>query len=158
MQQALATVQTSSSASDSLHRNLITQIDDLENQNRRNNIHLRGVPELMRTPDLIPSLTKLCNSLLGKEPDEHIEFDRAHRALWPWPQDVVCRIHQYSMKDDKMHKSRLSTNLKVSLSTDLSRRTLRLRAATDGALPLPSMPVIMKSLLHFGRRPTSRFS
>lgn len=40
----LTTVETSSSMSDSLDHNLITQLDDLENRNRCNNICLRGIP------------------------------------------------------------------------------------------------------------------
>lgn len=147
MQQLLTTVQRSTSTRESLHQSLISQLDDLENRNRRNNIRLKGVPESIHATALIPTLTKFFNTILNKEPDTSIEFDRAHRALRPQstdparPRDVVCRIHLYSLKEEIMRKSRLSADLniagsKVSLFPDLSRRTLRLRAATKPLLSL----------------------
>lgn len=147
MQKLLSTVQSSSSARESLHQNLISQLDNLENRNRRNNIRLRGVPESVRAVDLIPTLTKLFNAILNKEPETCIEFERAHRALRPQsadpahPRDVVYRIHLYSLKEEIMRKSRLSADLtiagsKISLFPDLSRHTLRLRSATKPLLVL----------------------
>lgn len=104
MQQLISSVQTSSSARDSLHHTLVAHMNVLENRNRRNNVRLRGVPQSIRTPDLIPTLTKFFNSILGRDPDTRIEFARAHRALRPQipdpthPQDIVCRIHLYVLK------------------------------------------------------------
>lgn len=104
MQQLISSIQASSSARDSHHHTLIANMDDLENHNRRNNIRLRGVPESIRTPDLIPTLTKFFNSLLGKDLDTPIEFDHTHRALRPQnsdparPRDVGCHIPLYSLK------------------------------------------------------------
>lgn len=142
MQQVITTLQMSSSAQDSLHHNLVSQLDDLENRNRRNIIRLRGVPEMVRSQDLIPSLTKLFSSLLGKAPDAPIEFDYAHGALWPQspdpiqPRDIICRVHLHSLKEEIMHKSRLSIDLtvagsKVSLFLDLLRHTLRLHQTSS---------------------------
>lgn len=96
---------------------------------------------------LIPSLTKLFNSLLGKEPDNHIEFDRAHRALCPQstnparPRVIVCRIHLYSLKEEIMRKACMYAGLtiadsKVTLFPDLSKCTLWLRAFTKPLLAL----------------------
>lgn len=145
MQQELDAAKSSSATGESLHCSLISQLDDLENRNRRNNIRLRGIPESVQTQDLIPSLTKLFNTILGREPETTIAFDRAHRALRPQssdptrPRDVICRIHLYSLKDDIMRKARMLPDLtiqasKIALFPDLSRRTLRLRAATKPLL------------------------
>lgn len=79
----ISSIQTASATRDALHHSLITQLDDQENRSRRNNIRLRGIPESVHPQDLINSLTKLFNSILGKDPDDKIEFDRAHRALRP---------------------------------------------------------------------------
>lgn len=140
LQSQVSSIQSASATRDALHHSLISQMDDQENRNRRNNIRLRGVPELVRPQDLIPSLTKLFNNILGKDPGDRIEFDRAHRALRPQnadssrPRDVVCRVHLYSLKEEVMRKARMAGDLtvagaKIALYPDLSRRTLRLRAS-----------------------------
>lgn len=135
-----SSIQTASAKRDELHHPLINQMDDQENHSRQNNIRLRGIPESVRPQDLIPSLTKLFNTIFGKYPKDKIEFDRAHRALRPQsadpsrPQDVVCRVHLYSLKEEIMRKARVTGDLtiegsKIGLFPDLSRRTLRLRAS-----------------------------
>lgn len=140
LQSQVSSLQQASATRDALHRSLITQMDDQENRNRRNNVRLRGVPESIRPQDLTISLTRFFNSILGRGPEEKIELDRAHRALRPQstdpsrPRDVICRIHLYSLKEEIMRKARTSGELtingsKIDLFPDLSRRTLRLRAS-----------------------------
>ncbi|CAH2325044.1 Hypothetical predicted protein [Pelobates cultripes] len=80
------------------------QLDDLDNRGRRNNLRVRGLPEL-QGEDLTSTLTDLFNLILGLDPGNKIILDRAHRSLKPrgpaaeMPRDVICRLHYYTEKE-----------------------------------------------------------
>ena len=57
--------------------------DDQENRARRNNIRVRGLPEVIETKDLAPVITAIFNDLLQKDKEAPIELDRVHRAIGP---------------------------------------------------------------------------
>lgn len=83
---------------------LAVQLHVLENCNRRSNMWLQDLPEIVRTQDLVFTLTKIFISLLCKPEDTHIEIEQIHRALQPQSQDPSClrdvifRIHHYTLK------------------------------------------------------------
>lgn len=70
--------------------------DDLENRNRRNNIHLRALPEATGDEDLLPTVKGILSRILRAPEDLDLEIDGAHRALGPRntdpsrPRDVIC--------------------------------------------------------------------
>ncbi|XP_073500594.1 uncharacterized protein [Phyllobates terribilis] len=120
--------------------NLQSHLDDLENRGRRNNLRIRGLPELVVTADLPSTLNHIFNKILGAPPSSVIELDRAHRALRPMdldpnkPRDVICRVHYYKAKEEILLKSRDSSatmykGKQLMILPDLSRRTLSMRAA-----------------------------
>lgn len=75
------------------------------------------------------------NNFLVQKPPTSIEIDRVHRALLPVPQnvdkpnDIICKLHKYSVKEAIMRPSRSQQHIdfdgaKISLFPDLFRRTL----------------------------------
>lgn len=117
-----------------------SHLDDIENRNRRNNIRVRGIPEIILHKDLDLTLQKIFASLMDSSPSNSIELDRAHRALGPRPsendrpRDVICRVHYFKQKDQIMSAARSKgpvslDGYQVNLLPDLSRRTLQLRRA-----------------------------
>lgn len=54
---------------------LCKQQDDLEDQLRRNNIRLQGIPETIATEDLRPTVLGILNTLLGRQSMESLELD-----------------------------------------------------------------------------------
>lgn len=68
----ISVLQASSAAQSFQQKNLSAHLDDLENRNRRNNVRLRVLLELVRTQDLMPMLF---NSLLGNPEDTSIATD-----------------------------------------------------------------------------------
>lgn len=56
-------------------------LEDLNNRGRRNNIRVRGIPEIVDNDQIIPALQRVFNSLLERPKDTEVEFVRAHRAL-----------------------------------------------------------------------------
>lgn len=67
----------------SLLRDMQRHIEDLNNRGRRNNIRVRGVPELEGPEDIHSTLQSLFNNLIDEPPAKSIEMDRAHRVLRP---------------------------------------------------------------------------
>lgn len=55
--------------------------EDLDNRGRRNNIHVRGIPETVEPAQIITALQQVFNSLLERQEDMVVEFVRGHRAL-----------------------------------------------------------------------------
>lgn len=116
------------------------QQDDTENRSRRNNVKVRGIPESIATSALKDTLTDIFNSLLNNPPGSEIEIDRAHRINSrpntdpQAPRDILCRIHFFTMKE-KISKAAwerkdfIWKGNKIQILPDLSRRTLRMRAA-----------------------------
>ncbi|XP_071978136.1 uncharacterized protein [Engystomops pustulosus] len=140
-------LQAATSTQESQQRHPAAQLDDLDNRNRRNNIRRGGLPEATHTPDLIPTLTGIFNSLLERQVDTPLGSDHDHRALRARssdpsrPRDVICRIHYYAIKEQILQKARNKGEIdfdgaKITLFPDLSRRTLRQRAMLRPLLSL----------------------
>lgn len=115
-------------------------LEDLDNRGRRHNIRLRGLPETVEPPALVPALTAIFNDLLERPADTPVEFERAHRALRPRggesdpPRDVVACLVSYPVKEAILRKARTRDRIayegsEVKLFQDLSAITLQHRRA-----------------------------
>ncbi|OCT84865.1 hypothetical protein XELAEV_18023024mg [Xenopus laevis] len=58
-------------------------MDDLENKGRRNNIRVRGVPEIVKAEEIHTALLQIFNSILNKDPSTEIAIDREQRVPKP---------------------------------------------------------------------------
>lgn len=124
-------------AQSSVIRDMNRHLEDLDNRGRRNNIRLRGLPEVSGSENLPAILSTIFNDLLGKPSTHVIKLDRAHRALKPknasaLPRDVICCIHDFQLKEAIMLKARTRRNLQfegvsIQLFPDLSWITLQKR-------------------------------
>lgn len=82
--------------------------EDHENRNRRNNLR---ISEFISTTDILPTLKKIFNDLMGAEESSPIEIDRAHRTLGPKsqdpgrPRDILCRLHYFTVKELILRKA-----------------------------------------------------
>lgn len=114
------------------------QAEESENRSRRNNVRIKGVPEIIKTPDLRKTVTDIFNKYLGKSSETHIELDRVHRspvgltAEKGPPRDVLCRVHFFGVKEDIMRAAWQKGALeyagqKVQVFPDLSWQTKRRR-------------------------------
>ncbi|KAM9323765.1 nuclear factor NF-kappa-B p100 subunit [Gastrophryne carolinensis] len=112
----------------------LMHLDD-ENRSCRNNIRIRGLPEVPENSNLRDTVTWIFNNVLDKPPGECIEIDRVHRALGPRsadparPRDVVCRVHFFRVKEDIMRRAWekgpiMRNGSQLTLLPDLARRTL----------------------------------
>lgn len=94
----------------SILRDFQRHLEDLDNRGRRNNIRVRGLPEATQEEDLPSTLQAIFNNILGHPEHQRIKLDRAHRALHPRgpvsrPRDVICRVHNYTLKEAIMRKA-----------------------------------------------------
>uniref|UniRef100_A0A8C5M7N6 Uncharacterized protein n=1 Tax=Leptobrachium leishanense TaxID=445787 RepID=A0A8C5M7N6_9ANUR len=134
------TIHTSSLQSQNqILQTMARHLEDLENRGRRNNIRVRGLPELEQSPsDLKNTLLRLFNGLIQRNLDAEIEFERLHRALRPKgppgtpPRDVVCCLLRHTVKEEIMEAARQSRTIifddvSISLFQDLSPATLQSR-------------------------------
>ncbi|CAH2327843.1 Hypothetical predicted protein [Pelobates cultripes] len=109
---------------------------------RRNNLRVRGIPESAEgvTENPIQVLTTLFNRILARPKDTAITFDRAHRAARPRnlppdkPRDLICRIHNFPLKEEIFRKARQNKDLTidgqpVTIFQDLAPSTLQARRA-----------------------------
>lgn len=73
-------------------------LEDVEDRSRRNNLRLRGIPEMAQQENLGETVREIFRTVL-EEPHLEIELDRVHRALGPKsddpdrPRDVIRRLH-----------------------------------------------------------------
>lgn len=83
--------------------------------------------------------TSIFNTLLQRPQDSPIEIDRIHQIPSrpggdpQAPRDVLCRIHFYTLKEDITKKAWEQKEIswrtnKIKILSDLSRKTLRMRA------------------------------
>lgn len=76
------------------------QMEDAENNSRRNNIRLKGIHEATMGADLRILVAAILNQLLS-DPPSVIEIDRVHRvpasraASQETPRDVLCQVHYF---------------------------------------------------------------
>nr|AWH61093.1 L1 transposable element [Pyxicephalus adspersus] len=117
---------------------LLLGTDDLENRSRRNNVHLRGIHNAMANADLHATVTTIFNMILDRPLDTPIEIDRVHRVRSVrdrssnLPNDVLCRVHYYTVKEEIMRKAwRLGPvdfdGASVQLLPDVPAQTLHMR-------------------------------
>lgn len=117
-------------------RDLQCHMEALDNRGRRRNLRLRGLPEAVEADKLLPTVTGLFNSLLDRPHTTAINMERIHRALRPKgrdldpPQDVVCCLTNYRLKEEILHKAQNRTQLshegnKVKIYQDPSGITLQ---------------------------------
>uniref|UniRef100_A0A8C5QHG5 Uncharacterized protein n=1 Tax=Leptobrachium leishanense TaxID=445787 RepID=A0A8C5QHG5_9ANUR len=138
-------------------------LEDVENRNRRNNIRVRGLPEIENTQEeLKNTLIALFNDVLGRDPDTVIELERYHRALRPKgppdapPRDVICCLLRYPLKDSILAAARGSRTIdfagaQISLFQDLSPATLQSRRMLRPlTAALQDMKIQYKWLFPFG--------
>lgn len=127
-------------------RNFQRHLEDLDNRGRRNNIRVRGLPEATQEEDLNVTLQAIFNSILGRPEHQRVKLDRAHRALrhcgpGSRPRDVICRMHNYTLKEDIMRKARNMHAIdfdgaSIQLFPDLSWITLQQRRSLQPLLTL----------------------
>ncbi|CAH2245826.1 Hypothetical predicted protein [Pelobates cultripes] len=123
-------------------RYLQRQLEDVDNRGRRNNLRVRGVPESAEgvPENPVQVLTALFNRILTRPLDTAILFDRAHRATRPRnlppdkPRDIICRIHNFPLKEEIFHKARQNKDIKIDghpviVFQDLAPSTLQARRA-----------------------------
>lgn len=135
------TTQDRAIAQNTQHIHMLFSIaEDHENRNRRNNVRIRGVPETVTTPNILPTIRRFFNDLLGNVEDAAMEIDRAHRTLGPKnpdpnrPRDILCRLHYFTVKELILRRARERGDLfldgtKIQLLSDLSKMTLDKRRA-----------------------------
>lgn len=111
---------------------------DLENCNRRNNLRIRGLPEVILQDQLAPTITSILNQYVGRDPTADILLERVHRTAGPIspsqdrPRDILCRVHYYHLKEEILRKAWSKGPLdfdrgNIKIFTDVSRRTLTMR-------------------------------
>ncbi|OCT62621.1 hypothetical protein XELAEV_18043707mg [Xenopus laevis] len=90
------------------HQSTMDRLEDFENRSRRNNIRIRGLPEMVK--DLHVEIPKLLATL----PEQRLEMDRVHRALGPRgpPRDIIARLHFYATKEAITMAARTTSPLK----------------------------------------------
>lgn len=59
------------------------KLADMEDRSRRNNIKLRGIPETVSKPELLPYVTDLYKLLLPEEQVAHLLVETIHRIVKP---------------------------------------------------------------------------
>lgn len=86
-------------------------LQDLDGQNCRNNLRLRGLPEDTGAENLPDMALAIFHKILGESPTTNLEFDRIHRTLGSRstdpnrPCDVICRLHHYTHKEVLLRKA-----------------------------------------------------
>lgn len=118
-------------------RELLLKLEEQENQNRRQNLRIRSIPE-QRGEDLFSKMKELFNPLLRRNIEEELKLDRVHRIRKPpsvredLPRDVIVMFHQYEDKAKIWSKLRGVQSVKynngeIQIFSDLSARTLARR-------------------------------
>uniref|UniRef100_A0A8C5WGA6 LINE-1 type transposase domain-containing protein 1 n=1 Tax=Leptobrachium leishanense TaxID=445787 RepID=A0A8C5WGA6_9ANUR len=116
---------------------LETQLEDLTNRSRRNNLRIRGLPERAEDDPLGDFIVAMLRPLAPELPDHAWELDRAHRALRARsatderPRDIIIRFLHFSTKELILKKKRTKPILydgsPLQLFQDISPDTLRRR-------------------------------
>lgn len=127
-------------------RDFQRHLEDLDNRGRCNNIRVRGLPEATQDEDLPLTLQAIFNSILNRPEHRKIKLYRAHCALRPRgpgsrPLDVICRVLNYTIKEEIMRKARNMSTVDfdgalIQLFLDLSWITLQQRRSLQPLLTL----------------------
>lgn len=62
-------------------QDLMLYVDDLENRNRQNNIHIRGVPESVSVEVLQATVKGIINVALDRSPEADLGLEKMHSFL-----------------------------------------------------------------------------
>lgn len=87
------------------------QIEDLEDQSHRQNVQIRGLPEVNGPEDLRTIVTVTFHQVLETEAPESTEIDWVHRVSGPRsidlnrPRNIICRLYRYTYKEDIVRKA-----------------------------------------------------
>lgn len=86
-------------------------IDDLHNRGRQNNIRFKRFPEVRQNEDIHTKVQSIFNNILGLPGAMVITLERVHRVSryiknQSSPRVVICRVHDFELKEKIMHKSR----------------------------------------------------
>lgn len=142
----ISQLQAHVSSQEALLQDTRLHLEDLDNRGRRNNIRIRGLPEVEGVEDLQTTLESIFNRLLDAPTANKILMDRAHRALRPKkpngpPREVICRIQDYTLKEKIMFAARNQQEIKhegsvIQLYPDLAWATLHRRRQLQPLLAL----------------------
>lgn len=116
---------------------LMLKLEEQENQNRRQNLRIRSLPE-QRGEDLTMAIKYIFNPFLGRNPECELKIDRVHRIRKPpnlrdeVPRDVIVKFHQFEDKAKIWSKLRGAhpvkyNNQEIQIFSDLSVETLARR-------------------------------
>lgn len=104
----------------------------LENRSRRYNFGIQGLPESVKV--VHSAVCTLIKDLIPTIP-EHLELDRAHRALQPLctdglPRDIIVKPHFYVVKEEVMKRASYADKLtiqghQIQIFADLSSYTIQ---------------------------------
>lgn len=109
-------------------------LEDLDNRGKRQNIRVRGMPEIIELNKIKQALQAVFNRLPKCPKDTNIDFVRTHRALNPrpaaLPRDIICCLHSFPLKEEILNKARRNDQIlfndhTISLFHDLSHITLQ---------------------------------
>lgn len=114
-------------------REVDTKIDEMENQNRRSNIKICGIPNTIKNEDLVPFLTEFFSEQIQYDIGNGIE--RAYRIGKPQQKnfnhyrDVICKFLSYNIKQAIMDEARKKGGLvwrghRLELFNDVSKYTM----------------------------------
>lgn len=112
-------------------------MEEQENQSRRQNLHIRSLPE-QQNENLGNKMQKILNPILGIREDEVLRIDRVHRIRKPSnmkqdiPGDVIVKFHSYEVKEKIWNNLRGAPpvrfeNKDLQIFSDLSTGTLARR-------------------------------
>lgn len=121
--------------------------EDTEDQSRRNNLQLWGLPEATGTENLSETVATIFHKISGGAIPTPLEFNSVHRALGPRPadpgrpRDIICRLHHYTHKETILHQAWEAGVIdfdgsSVKILPDLSKVTLQHRAMLQPLLDL----------------------
>lgn len=117
---------------------LKAKVADLEDRSRRNNIKIRGVPEVILPAQVQQYAQDLMKVFLPSIPESEMQVDRIHRLPNPShlpdniPRDVLMQVHFYQTKEQLMsafHKHQQSPEkyAHIQIFVDLSQFTMQKR-------------------------------
>lgn len=115
-------------------------MEELENQGRRNNLRVRGIPETVTNEQIPQALQNIFNNILECHEKATINFVHAHRALRArdpdsaTPHDIIYCFQRFGLKEVILAKARQNEAITFNHSTilffqDLSPITLKNRRA-----------------------------
>ncbi|CAH2320127.1 Hypothetical predicted protein [Pelobates cultripes] len=111
------------------------KITDMENRERRNNLHFRGIGDTITQEALPQYLRAKCKALVPHLEDEAWMLKRVHRLPRPTrftadtPKDTIARFHYYGSKEELLKATRTTAMLQepyqtISIDADLSAATM----------------------------------